>query len=378
LWSAGLRTFTVVTEHEDAFTAAQRELARVAPDAQIVRVAHAHDDPFADRTSRVVTVSCDGVFHGAMVKRLLVRGRLANLGITLPGADGIHVWSAADYARRGDGEPASGDVLLGRTGDFFPIGTPGDVIAAEKGIFSWSIKETDGVVSRTFNRPVSTWISRRIAPYDIRPSHLTALTAMLALATFSFLILGSAMGLVVGCVLYHITSVADGLDGEIARAKFMSTPRGAALDTAVDMGTNLLFMIGISLGTSRVYDPDYLWGGMYIGGTASAAIVIMALILKFGPGGGSFDVLGLTIRRRLAARPRLAQAFTRANSLFKRDFFALGFAVLAVTGFTYAIPWVLAFGTTAWLLAVLVNAPAMMRANPAEVLPAHITGPEKP
>ena len=102
-------------------------------------------------------------------------------------------------------------------------------LRAERGLFGWCIKQTDGVVSRYFNRPISTWISRYLSHYDIQPRQLTVVTALLALATFASLLVGTLPWLVAGCVLYHVTSVVDGLDGEISPGQIHVVPqrRGA-------------------------------------------------------------------------------------------------------------------------------------------------------
>ncbi len=152
----------------------------------------------------------------------------------------------------------------------------------------------------------------------------------------------------------------------------MSSTRGAMLDTTVDMATNLLFILGISLGNRQVYDPIYGWMGGYIAFMAILAMLIMALCLHFGPGGGSFDVLQLTIKQRLRANPRLSQVFSFINVLFKRDLFAFVFALMGLAGAAPAISWLLAFGATAWLLTILINVPALLSSRREDVLPPHI------
>ena len=47
----------------------------------------------------------------------------------------------------------------------------------------------------------------------------------------------------------------DGVDGEIARATYRSSVRGATLDTSVDMATNLSFYLGFTLAMGRFYGP---------------------------------------------------------------------------------------------------------------------------
>ena len=141
------------------------------------------------------------------------------------------------------------------------------------------------------------------------------------------------------------------------------------------MASNLLFMIGISAGNARVFGMEYVWMGGFIAATAIMAIATMVMALRFGPGGGSFDVLQLTIQKRLAAWPRLERGFFYLNAAFKRDLFAFAFAIMGMAGFARTIPWLLAFGTTAWLITILLNVPAMLRANRDDVLPPHLRMP---
>ncbi len=375
LASAGVRTITVVREDlaPEALATAQTEVASRLGDTTISWIGPDDADPHAQAGTRVVTARINGIFRGSLVSRLLARGRMGNVFMAFACADaGLLMLSAPDHAALTRGEDVPYDLLQARTDDYHPVLSDKDVDAAERALFSWCIKETDGLVSRTLNRPISTRISRHLSHLDIAPRQLTAVTAALALATFACLIIGTPLGLIAGCVLYHVTSVVDGLDGEVARAKFMSSKSGAALDTGVDMASNLLFMIGVSVGCARVFGSTYLWMGAFTAATAIAAIATMVMALRFGPGGGSFDVLQLTIQRRLAAWPRFRHGFLYLNALFKRDFFAFGFAALGVTGREGWIPGILAFGTAAWLLTILLNVPAILRANREDVLPPHL------
>lgn len=375
LWSAGIRTFTIVGSRDaESAIRARREIARAATDATVHWVATADDDPERTSLARVVVAAADGIFATPAASRLIAQGRLRNIFVQFQDAPkrGLRMISAAAYAEMLAGYEIDCDRIHARSSDYHPIAERADIDAAERRLFGWCIKQTDGVVSRYFNRPISTWISRHLSHHDIAPRELTAVTALLAVTTFMCLMAGTLAGLTLGCVLYHVTSVVDGLDGEIARAKFMSTRTGAALDTGVDMASNLLFMVGISLGCADVFGPQYLWMGTFIGATATAAIVIMTMVLRFGPGGGSFDVLQLTLQRRLAPYPRLARVFVLAHAAFKRDLFALLFALLGLSGTPQAIPWLLAFGTSIWLVAVVMNAPAMLRANREDILPPHL------
>jgi CDP-L-myo-inositol myo-inositolphosphotransferase len=371
LWTAGISRFTLRTSDPSpatTYAGALTEIARVAPSLRLSWVGPDGLDRQAFADGKVVTVSTDGIFRPELVTRLLAAAGEAPTVARLPDKDNV-IKVVSDGTSPSSEQPQVVDLAHG---EFYPARTPEEAALAERGLFRWCIKETDGIVSRYLNRPISGWISRRISHTALRPTQLTLVTGLSALLMFSALVSGSVVLVGVGCVLYHVTSVLDGLDGEIARAKYMSSPRGAALDTAVDMATNLLFILGVSLADEDLYDPIYGWVGGYIAFVALLAMGTMALALHFGPGGGSFDVLQVTVRHRLQSSPRVARAFGFINAFFKRDMFALVFAVIGAAGFAYAIPWMLAFGVTMWLITVFINLPALLRSRREDILPAHL------
>jgi CDP-L-myo-inositol myo-inositolphosphotransferase len=377
LWSAGMRRFTLIAASADGPSAhdlSLREITRVAPGARLSWIAPSEPDPHALVGERVVLLPTLAVFRTDSLTKAIADHPQSDMHLA-PAQDsdaGFQVLSADSYNALANGGAVKLERMVLPEGHYYPGRSRTEIFAAERAVFRWCIKETDGMVSRYLNRPISTWISRHLSHTAIRPTQLTAFTGLLALLMFFALVGGSVTLITLGCVLYHVTSVIDGLDGEIARAKYMSSPRGAMLDTAVDMATNLLFILGISLGNRQIYDPIYGWIGAYIAFIAIVAMLTMTLCLHFGPGGGSFDVLHLTIKRRLQNTPRLSRAFGFINAFFKRDLFAFLFAIMGLFGDARGISWLLAFGVTAWLLTILINVPALLSSRREDVLPPHI------
>lgn len=118
--------------------------------------------------------------------------------------------------------------------------------AAARGIIRATSKPGDGIISRHLNRPVSQACSALLLRLAwVRPGHATVLTALIAVAMFACLLSGTIAGLIPGAVLFQIASVADGIDGEIARATFRTSASGAAWDSWVDAATNLGFLAGV-------------------------------------------------------------------------------------------------------------------------------------
>jgi O-antigen/teichoic acid export membrane protein/phosphatidylglycerophosphate synthase len=235
---------------------------------------------------------------------------------------------------------------------------------AHSRLFSWLIKKSDGIVSIYMNRPISTFFSKFFANYAIHPFYFTGVTALIATSMVYAFSTGGETGALWGCILFHAASVFDGVDGEIARAKFQVSLIGAKLDTAVDMVTNILFMGGISFVLWDIYGDDYLTLGIVIVALAMNGILMMTSLIYFGPGGGSFDILATTIRRRFMHSQNWLLIFQTFNSLLKRDFFAFIFAVFAVLGLIRFIPEALIAGLVIWNLAIVVNSRAILQLKP--------------
>lgn len=264
---------------------------------------------------------------------------------------------------------AEGRVLEAGRGEITPLDDAG---AAALAVLGETGKSSDGWVSRRLNRPVSRRISAALLRLgDVRPSHLTALGTAAAAGMFACLSLGGRPGLVVGCVLLHVASVLDGLDGEVARATFRSSAYGALMDTVVDMATNLLFILGLSIGLYRVHGTADALAGLVGLALWSSGVLLLAVLIRLGPRGGSFDVLKIAYARSLTG-PVGAALVTLARNVLGRDFFALAFALMGLMGLYGAIPWIVAAAAGVWLVLIAAAAPMLLSSRPGVLQPDHL------
>ncbi|MBA3830476.1 MAG: CDP-alcohol phosphatidyltransferase family protein [Chthoniobacterales bacterium] len=128
---------------------------------------------------------------------------------------------------------------------------PAQIAACEKRFLRGSSKPQDGLVSRLINRPVSRVITRVLLRTAITPSGWTLAIFILPLAGAGFLARGDYGSVVAGLFLFQLYSIVDGCDGEIARAKYLESERGAKLDTLCDLVGNLLLVVSLGYGLSR-------------------------------------------------------------------------------------------------------------------------------
>ncbi len=153
------------------------------------------------------------------------------------------------------------------------------IAACEKRFLRASGKSQDGLVSRFINRPISRAISRVLLKTPVTPTAWTLAIFLLPVAGAAFLTRGDYFSVVVGLLFFQLYSILDGCDGEIARAKYLESPRGRQLDTWCDVIGNLLLVLGLGDGLSRVTTPVsfYLIESIFV----AILIVTNELLLLF-------------------------------------------------------------------------------------------------
>jgi choline kinase/phosphatidylglycerophosphate synthase len=131
---------------------------------------------------------------------------------------------------------------------WWDVDTPEDLEVARR--LYWEVvrrglvKPTDGPVSRYLNRPLSTRLSVMLARKGvaITPNQVTTLSFGLALlAGYLF----ATRMLIVGGLVTHLSSVIDGVDGELARIRGLASKFGAFYDSILDRIADLALIVGL-------------------------------------------------------------------------------------------------------------------------------------
>jgi len=124
------------------------------------------------------------------------------------------------------------------------VDTPEDVRTARTLIRRSLGKETDGLVSRRLNRPISTRITMALAPLHMSPTLFSVVALLVGLWAAWSLSAGRAL---LGALLIQSASILDGSDGETARLQGNATHRGAALDAFFDRMVDAAIYSGLWL-----------------------------------------------------------------------------------------------------------------------------------
>jgi len=197
-------------------------------------------------------------------------------------------------------------------------------------------KPTDGWFARRFNRPISTRLSIRLASLGVHPDLATAAALALAVAAAWSSALGTWAGFAVGGLLFQLASVADGVDGELARLRFSGSGHGEWLDTVCDDLSNLMFFIGVTAGVARAGYPAWLLAA----GLVTIAMDVLTVSVMYwtlaARGDATLLAFEADLDRPAFGRGLLPDLARRFQPFVKRDAYAFLFMLAAVAG----APWV--------------------------------------
>jgi phosphatidylglycerophosphate synthase len=118
-------------------------------------------------------------------------------------------------------------------------------------------------IDKYLNRPVAALIVRMVFNTRITPNGLTYISFFLGLVGAFFFSRGEYLYFILGGVLAQLSSIVDGADGMLARAKNMCSDYGSHLDLFLDRITDFSLFIGISIGANIYFKaPHLLFLGM--------------------------------------------------------------------------------------------------------------------
>ena len=227
------------------------------------------------------------------------------------------------------------------------VDTPEAYRHAEKILLNSCRKETDGVISRNFNRFISLFISRWLVRLPISANVITVLTTFIGVSTYYFMSSGEYLAMLLGAFLFKLASVLDGVDGEMARLRMSQSKVGAWLDTISDNITYLAFLVGLFQGLwIRGYIPYYTFTvTMTVVGILFMLTAVIVYVHRFAESGSFVDIKGAV------RSPWILQYL---GPLIKRDLFSVIFLIATLCNMPEAILYLALAGThTTWIILLM-------------------------
>jgi phosphatidylglycerophosphate synthase len=219
------------------------------------------------------------------------------------------------------------------------VASAADLSRAERHLLRSLVKDTEGFMSRHFERRVSLAVSRRLAGTRVTPNAMTLASVAIGLAGAVFFLRPTAGSETIGALLFLLHSILDGCDGELARLRFQESRFGGLLDFWGDNVVHAAVFSVMAAGWSRETRAPWplLLGAAAVLGTLASAFFVYRRTMGKPRQGPLYTSVATDGETRLS---RVADALSR------RDFIYL-VLILSV------------FGKARWFLAlVAVGAPA--------------------
>ncbi len=223
-------------------------------------------------------------------------------------------------------------------------------------------RNTDGIVSRWLNRPVSLFLTRRLfLRTPLSPNAITFLAGAIGWAAIALMFAWPGYGWVLlGAFLFHVSSVLDGCDGEVARLRFQFSRFGEWFDNVLDEVNNTAFIAGVGVGLWRHGAHEiYAWAAAFhVLAVATCDSATFFQLIRWRGGTGNIDKYRWFFQPEQKLAPGDPTAYPPRRSLFgwiqelpRRDLYIFLLFVLAIFDVLFVGFWI-AVGAGAILFAL--------------------------
>lgn len=273
---------------------------------------------------------------------------------TLDGPEGCAL-SDGVRALAGEGKMRAFDI-----GDGFwqDVDTPEMLAHGEKTLAKRLVKPTDGWISRYVNRPISTRVSRWLVRTPVTPNMVTLVTFLSGLLGAWFVLDGAYWTVLLGALLFQVSSILDGCDGEVAVLTFRESKYGSWLDTITDNLTYLAFFSAVVWAYTGDSDETVIRSlGMGSVAVVAASILVMYYYLVQTGGSGSLVRFNRSFERHAVGRRRDLSAWllNLFRMMCKRDFFTMLLLCFAALGLLSWMFWTVTAGGLVMGLAIFIT-----------------------
>lgn len=213
-------------------------------------------------------------------------------------------------------------------------------------------KDTDGFFARHFDRKISGAISRWLLRTPVTPNQITIFVTALGVGAGWFMAQTGAAAKILGSLVFLLTSILDGCDGEVARAKHMTSKIGGWLDLWGDNVVHVAVFYGLGVGLYRDSGQTLYTA---LGAAASVGTLVsagLASLQTYRQGKSSFTSVVGDASVAAHASPWKKRLVALSDALARRDF-VYGVVVLALIGQLEWFLWACAIGSNLYAVVLV-------------------------
>lgn len=201
-------------------------------------------------------------------------------------------------------------------------------------------------VNRILTRPFTGFFIRS----GLHPNQITLLSGAVGVVAVFLFCLGTKAGFILGAVFFELFYILDNCDGEVARAKGLSTRFGSWLDTLVDYCVHVAAFGGIAFGIYRTtQSPLIPIAGIaaMIGIFLSFFVVVLQKTKNYGLGIHGMPKTPKGVVKKMGTLDKLIEILSVGD-------FSIVVLLFALFGKMELLLWLAAFGANLFCVVLLV------------------------
>ena len=114
----------------------------------------------------------------------------------------------------------------------------------------------DGFVSRHINRRISRPVASILGHTPVTPNQVSVASLAVALGAFLAFVYGQH---IIAAILAQTSSIVDGVDGDLARLKKMTSAFGGYMDGILDRYSDALIVLGLTVWAANDDSKTLVW-----------------------------------------------------------------------------------------------------------------------
>ncbi len=243
-----------------------------------------------------------------------------------------------------------------------------EIPSIRKAFFSSLRKPTDGWIRRHLNRRISLSLSRVLCHMPFSANHITGMGTLLGILSGFLVASGTFWQVFFGGLLFQLSSILDGVDGEISRLKLTNSAKGEWFDTICDNITYLAFFTGVVAGLyNQGYELLYLETGLLVFGLIFFLALMFYYLLRYTKSGSLTAIQSRLMKADdLKSSGWIIYGISKLKFMMKRDFFSFLFMSLAMIHKLHWILHLVVIGTNLSWMVLLFLRNDIIKVKPSE------------